>query len=620
MSTQHESIPQDNISQGSTPQGSESWDSTFQDRAMPSTVYFVWRLIAYQPVLYAVNAVLWILFHSWPLILGLLARAFFDTLEGKAPAGLNLETIVALVVAAGLVKAGIIGGATASGVPLAFRIQGLLQRNLLARILERPGAKAVPGNVGEAISTLRDDVEASYEIIGWAFDATAALIFAVSGIAVLLWVDVRVTLMVFIPMVIVISLAQSVRSRLERLREQSREATAKVTGAIGEIFGAVQAIQVAGAEKQVVAHLRRLGDERRKAMLRDQFQSLWLNAIFSNTASLGTGLTLLVAAAEMRSGEFTVGDFALFATFLMHVAYFNEFLGFLVTTYQKSHVAFKRMVGLLQGAPAQSLVAPNPVHLSGRLPTLLPPVKKEGDRLNTFEVVGLSFRHAGSGYGVEDISFKVERGSLTVITGRIGSGKTTLLRAMLGLLEPQAGEVRWNGRKIENPASFLVPPKAAYTPQVPTLLSGTLRDNILLGLPDEPEKLERAVHSAVLERDLAGFPDGLETVIGARGGKLSGGQIQRTAAARAFVREPELLILDDLSSALDLDTERALWQRLFERNTTCVVVSHSRAALTRADQILVLEKGRITGRGKLNELLATSPEMRRLWAGEEGDN
>lgn len=592
------------------------------DRSMPSTAYFIWRLIAYQPVLYTINSLFWILFHSWPLVLGLLARAFFDMLEGRAPAGLNLPTIVALVVAAGLVKAGIIFGGAVSGVPLAFRIQGLLQRNLLERILERPGARAVPGSVGEAISTLRDDVEATYEIIGWAYDTTAALFFAVGAMAVLLWVNARITLMVFIPIAIVIVLANSVRARLERLREKSREATARVTGAIGEIFNAAQAIQVAGAEKQVVVHLRRLGDERRRAMLRDQLQSLWLDAVFSNTASLGTGLTLLVAAAQMRTGEFTVGDFALFATYLMQMSYFTRFLGYLINTYQKSRVAFRRMVDLLQGAPAQSLVAPHPVHLSGKLPTLLPLVKKESDRLKYFEVAGLSFRHAGSGagtgsgFGIENISFKVERGSFTVITGRIGSGKTTLLRAMLGLLEPQAGEVRWNGQRLgrhENSGGLLLPPKVAYTPQVPALLSGTLRENILLGLPDEPEKLERAVHGAVLERDLEGFPEGLETVIGTRGLKLSGGQIQRAAAARAFVREPDLLILDDLSSALDQDTERLLWERILARDAACVAVSHSRAALMKADQILVLENGRITGRGKLEELLAANAEMRRLW-------
>jgi ATP-binding cassette subfamily B protein len=168
-------------------------------------------------------------------------------------------------------------------------------------------------------------------------------------------------------------------------------------------------------------------------------------------------------------------------------------------------------------------------------------------------------------------------------------------------------------------AHFLVPPRVAYAPQVPTLLSDTLRENILLGLGDRDDLLSEAVYRAVLDRDLAGFPAGLDTVIGVKGTKLSGGQVQRTAAARMFIRQPELLVMDDLSSALDVETEQLLWQRVFSREATCLVVSHRRAVLERADQILVLQNGQITDRGKLEALLETSQEMQRLWAGKPSD-
>jgi ATP-binding cassette subfamily B protein len=583
---------------------------------MPSVSFFVWRLIAYAPFWYAVNALCWIVFHSLPLLPGLLAKLFFDTLESSAPSGLTLESIVALTVAVGLAKSGSVCLAVLSGNRLGFKKWGLLNRNLLARFLERPGAQALPGSVGEALSTFRDDLGVISLMCDWVFDALAGVIFAGGGIAILLRVDARVTLWVFAPILIVVTLAQAARTRLERLRESSRAATARVTGAIGEILGAVQAIQVAGAEERMVAHLRRLGDERQQTVLRDRLLGLALDATFAHTARLGAGLTLLIAASKMRSGVFSVGDFALFATYLMQVADYTGFLGYLVRTYRQSRVAFERAAALLQGAPPQNLVAHHPLHLSGPLPELTPVLKKERDRLETLEVVGLTLLHPGTGRGIEDVSFQLERGSLTVVTGRIGSGKTTLLRAVLGLLEPQAGEVRWNGRKIEHPARFLVPPRVAYTAQVPTLLSGTVRDNILLGLPNRDGRLARAVHSAVLERDLAGFPDGLETVVGSRGMRLSGGQVQRTAAARMFVREPELLVVDDLSSALDVETEQALWARILEQGATCLVTSHRRAVLERADQILLLEEGRVTARGKLEALLETSVEMRRLCAGE----
>ena len=177
---------------------------------------------------------------------------------------------------------------------------------------------------------------------------------------------------------------------------------------------------------------------------------------------------------------------------------------------------------------------------------------------------------------------------------------------MLGLLEAQAGELRWNGRRIADPAAFFVPPRAAYTPQVPTLLSGTLRENLLLGLYTDDAALAAASRQAVLEADLAAFPAGLETLIGARGVRLSGGQIQRTAAARMFVRDADLLALDDLSSALDVETEEVLWQRLLEqRDVTVLAVSHRPLLLRSADQVLVLEEGRMVVIGPPEEVLSS---------------
>jgi ATP-binding cassette, subfamily B, bacterial len=587
-----------------------------RDTGMPSVAFFVRRMIAYQPLRFAIVALCWISFHTWALLPGLLAKAFFDTLEGRAPLGLNLPSVIALVLAAGLAKVGIIFTTTLAGRTYGFRLQGLLQRNLLAHILERPGAKAVPVPVGEAISTFRDDVDGMKLMLDWVFDAVAGVIFVGVGVGILLWVDARITLLVFIPIVIMIVITYVLRARFERVREESRAATAQVAGSIGEIFNAVQAIQVADAQDSVVAHIRAQGHQRQRAMLNDRLFGLTLEAIFASTANLGAGLTLLVAASAIRAGTFTIGDFALFATYLMQVAEYTGFFGYLITAYRQSGVAFRRGLALLQGAQPTELVAHHPVYIDEPFPALQQPARTAEDRLHSFEVIGLTLRYPGSDRGIEDISLSLSRGSFTVITGRIGSGKTTLLRALLGLLEPQSGEIRWNGRPIADPARFLIPPRVAYTAQAPTLLSGTLRDNILLGLAGDDQRLAGAVHRAVLDRDVALFPDGLDTVIGTRGVRLSGGQIQRAAAARMFIREPELLVVDDLSSALDVETEHRLWQQVFDLGTTCLVVSHRPAVLERADQILVLEHGRVTARGKLKELLASSGEMQRLYLNE----
>lgn len=585
----------------------------------PPTAWFVRRLIAYQPLWWSLNALCWILFHTWPLLTGLLAKAFFDLLAGGAP-GLNLATIVMLAVALGLSRAGIVYVASVSGGQQRFRMRALLWHNLLLSILRRPGAKAVPGTVGEAISTLRDDVENSNEANDWVFDALAAVLFAGGALAIMISVDARVTAFVFVPVAAVVAVAHLARARLIGAREQARAATARVTGAIGEIFASVQAIQVAGAEARALAYLGTASEARRQAMLRDAFQGLWTDAVFRQAADLGAGIVLLAAAGRMRDGAFTVGDFALFATYLAQVSSFTSFLGYLINTYRQSGVSFRRMTAMLQGEPANVLVEHRRLPLGE--PRLQPVVTglqptesavPAAGGLNELAVDGLSFAYPDSGRGISDISFTLARGTMTVIVGHVGAGKTTLVRTLLGLLKADAGVISWNGVRIDDPASFLVPPRAACTPQVPALLSGTLEENVFLGRSRDSARLQRALASAVLERDLASFPAGVATVIGARGMRLSGGQIQRTAAARMFAAEAELLVCDDISSSLDAETERVFWQRARERGVTWLVVSHRPAVLARADQILVMDGGRIVARGTLAGLLKTSHVMRSLW-------
>ena len=251
-------------------------------------------------------------------------------------------------------------------------------------------------------------------------------------------------------------------------------------------------------------------------------------------------------------------------------------------------------------------------------------VKNRSHHLSRLEVERLTYHYPDTGRGIENINLSLEAGTVTVITGRVGSGKTTLLEVLLGHLPRDTGNVYWNGKPIADPASFLIPPRCAYTPQVPRLFSDALRENILMGLPEDDVNLPAAIWGAVMEDDLKTFESGLDTVIGPRGVRLSGGQLQRTAAARMLVREPELLVFDDVSSALDVETEQKLWSRVFERReptsnsspvSTYLVVSHRPIALQHADNIVVLKDGRIEAEGRLEVLLETCEEMQGLWRG-----
>lgn len=605
-------------------------DTPSEPIKLRSSWWYIRRLIAFRPWLYLLSTLGIMGFYLWPLVTGVFVRQIFDQLAGAGPLiGDARTTLWAL--AAILIGVTLAHSATALAYPLGEKASmlvadALMRHNLLRSMLQRPGANALPpdSSPGEAVSRLRDDLDHISVFLVWTADPLGQLLAVAIAFTTLARIDLGTTLLSFLPLAVILAAVNLLNARIRRYRKASQESIGQVTGLLGELFGAVQAVKVAGAERHVVAHLQRVNEARRAAALRDQLLTNLINALSFGATNVATGVLLILAARSLQTGRLGVGDFALFASYLSWMAVVMGMVGGYVARYQQVGVSLRRAVELLQGAPTELLVRHDgDVRMRGPLPSLPAPAAPAEAPLRSLEVAGLTYRYPGGANGVEAVDLRVERGEFVVITGRIGSGKSTLLRALLGLLPPAAGEVRWNGRRPAELASFMVPPRVAYTPQVPRLFSETLRDNLLMGLgadgAEEDELLGGALHQAVLDHDLPRLERGLETVVGPRGVRLSGGQLQRAAAARMFVRRPELLVFDDLSSALDVETERLLWERLAAEPgaQTVLAVSHRRAALLRADRIIVLKGGRVESEGRLDALLASSAELRELWHAEQ---
>lgn len=614
------------------------------------TRHFFWRLIMYRPGLYLINLFAWSLIHMAPLVPGLLTKAFFDHLEGTYSFPYGVWAIAVLLIGAALARIALIFGGFMTDVHFRFRISTLLRRNMLSHVMKEPGARAIPCSPGEAISNFRDDVDQAEEATSWSVDTLGLVGFVIVASWILISIDLQLTILVFVPLILVVTAAQIATARIQKYRAASRESTAKVTGAISEMFANVQAIQVAGAEKRVVERFVSLSEKRRQSMVKDKLLTETLSSVFTNSVNLGTGLILVLASLKMRNGDFTVGDLSLFVYYLTFVTQLISNVGNFMTYYKQMGVSFQRIKSMLQGAPASLLTAAHYIgigkvkskrtheensghhaagygqphgasnHAAGApIENGMETAYIEAPPLSLLEAQGLSYQYPETGRGISNINLRLARGTFTVVTGMIGSGKTTLVRTLLGLLPAEKGEIRWNGERVTEPADFFIPPQSAYTAQIPRLYSDKLRNNILLGISEQPGSLERALHAAVMEEDIKHLQNGLETMVGPRGVKLSGGQAQRTAAARMLVRDAELYVFDDLSSALDVETERKLWERLFSERggATCLVVSHRKAALNHADHIIVLNGGEIEAEGTAEQLLASSESFRQLWYGEE---
>ena len=568
-----------------------------------SAFQIVIELMRYRPRRFAISALLWSIMHGSPVIFGYLIGQIFDALTDGATVAGNAWGPVAIFAVIALGRNGILWVGEIIWIDYWLEQSLQLRRNMLRWLLEAPGSRVIEQSTGRAISTFRDDVDDVMEYLESYVDGGGFVVFGLGSLGVMASIDAGLTLVLLVPLVLTLGLTQALVPEIRRRRREMRSATEAVTGFVGELFGGVQSVKLAGSGGTMLEQFRTLNERRRHRALRDVFLTEALRSINHNMASIAVAITLIAVSARVGSPDFTIGDLTVFLTYLPRLAANMAWIGNIFAQHRRAGVAFERIEATTVDAPPSAILDRTLIRFSESSPSI--------ERL---EIRGLAYVHPDGATGLDAVDLDVARGEFVVLTGKIGSGKSLVLRGLLGLV-PTTGEIRWNGRLVDDPASFFIPPRTAYTPQVPRLFSDTLANNISFGRSMSGHDLMRAARLAVLEDDIDRLERGYDTMVGARGVKLSGGQMQRSAAARMFATRADLMVFDDLSSALDVETEARLWSRIFEAGSAAaaLVVSHRRPALRRADRIYVMDGGSVAAVGTLDHVLETSALMRELW-------
>jgi len=378
--------------------------------------------------------------------------------------------------------------------------------------------------------------------------------------------------------------------QLERSARRTVSARAAFATALVSSLSAARTVKLAGATKPVLDHLARLDTTRSERQRREIALQMWARS----TPSTASGLLPIAVWSLYLTGHLSAGAALVAVSTLGSARWFAWTTASLVSQMPSARVWTSRTVAMT-GMADYSQDVPGVDLSAGTAPG---PDTTPRNPLRELELSRFTAVHEDGTVGVRDVDLTVHRGQLVLVVGPVGSGKSSLLRALAGIVH-HTGALRWNGQPIDEPEVFLRPNQVGYVAQMPRVLSGTVDDNIRLG-----HELDAAgaVQAAQLEHDLAVAGGGLGLVIGHKGTRLSGGQLQRLALARALAPRTELLIADDVSSALDVTTELELWRALRQHRVTVVGSTSKRAALAQADRVVVLQAGEAVDQGTWHDL------------------
>jgi ATP-binding cassette subfamily B protein len=463
-----------------------------------------------------------------------------------------------------------------------------LRRIYVVHLLALPLGFFQTRQVGDLMARATSDIEAIQRFMHHAFRmALTGLLAFFLSLGLMSTIDWQLALLSLAPMPLMVVMMRWVGSVVRVGYRQVQEQFAAIAAQIQENLSGIRVVKAFALGADQRAKFDRLNED----YVEKNRRLINIRSLFYPFTFLINGLSMLailwLGGMRVIEGSLSLGDFVAFNAYLLRLGRPMQFLGRMVDEYQRAAASLRRIEAVLREEPQTGA---------------------EDGEADGEPIRGqIEFRHLHFAYNgqdvLRDVDVQVPVGGTLAVVGRVGSGKTTLARLVPRLIESGPGQVLVDGVPIEEIPLKKLRTAIGYVPQDTFLFSDTIRGNVALGTADDA--VEGAVQAAQLKADLAGFPAGLETIVGERGVTLSGGQKQRTALARALARDPAILILDDALASVDTRTEEAILKELrqvmIERTT--ILIAHRISTVKDADQILVLDGGGIAERGTHQELV-----------------
>ena len=477
-----------------------------------------------------------------------------------------------------------------------------LRNDFFAHLERLPVSFFQQNRTGDLMSRATNDLSSVRMMIGPAVMYLAnTIITAVVSLFLMFSLDVRLTLIVLLPLPIVSITVRMFGTAIHKTFEEVQEKLSDMSAIAQESLTGVRVVRAYRQEEPEIARFR----ESNLEYLRHNRRLSRLQGAFFPTMSLFLGVSALLAlwlgSRDVMSGRITVGELVAFNAYLAQLAWPMIAFGWVTNLLERGLASWKRMLLVMETVPAIRDESP-------RASQDQPQTVQNPPIAGSIEFRHLTFRY-GEREVLKDVSFTVKAGQTVAIVGGTGSGKSTLVNLLPRIQDPPRGTVFIDGRDVRDIPLSDLRGAIGFVPQEPFLFSETLAQNVAFGVPglDEthPERVEAAATIARLDKDVRDFPQSYQTMVGERGITLSGGQKQRAAIARAVVIDPRILILDDALSAVDTYTEEEILSRLRDvmKARTSIIISHRISTVREADQIVVLHEGRLVEKGKHEELI-----------------